>query len=119
MTIVSGCPMERSIAEAFARLILWMEADYGWDRWRAYDLLTHVARISVGYYALGTVAVKIAKEFIGGPLRTRCGSCGTMIFSIAKRTAAGEPGIVRTTLRPTRPPTARLRNGSPDQCPDN
>jgi acetamidase/formamidase len=28
-----------SQAEAFARLILWMEADYGWDRWRAYDLL--------------------------------------------------------------------------------
>ena len=24
-------------------------------------------RISVGYYALGTVAVKVAKEFIGGP----------------------------------------------------
>src|SRR5437773_12068229 len=65
MTVVSGCPMERSIAEASARLILWLEADYGWDRWRAYDLLTHAARISVGYYALGTVAVKVAKDFIG------------------------------------------------------
>jgi amidase len=64
MTVVSGCPMERSIAEASARLALWMEADYGWDRWRAYDLLTHVARISVGYYALGTVAVKVGKEFL-------------------------------------------------------
>ena len=41
-----------------------MEADYGWDRWRAYDLLTHVARISVGYYALGTVAVKIEKRYL-------------------------------------------------------
>jgi acetamidase/formamidase len=66
MTIVSGCPMERSIAEASARLILWLESDYGWDRWRAYDLLTHVARISVGYYALGTVAVKLAKEYLRG-----------------------------------------------------
>lgn len=64
MTIVSGCPMERSTAEAFARLILWMEADYGWDRWRAYDLLTHVARISIGYYPFGTVAVKIAKQYV-------------------------------------------------------
>ena len=53
-------------AEASAKLILWMEADYGWDRWRAYDLLTHVARISVGYYALGTVAVKVAKEYLRG-----------------------------------------------------
>jgi acetamidase/formamidase len=66
MTVVSGCPMDRSCAEAFARLILWMEADYGWNRWRAYDVLTHVARISVGYYALGTVAAKIGKEYLKG-----------------------------------------------------
>jgi amidase len=64
MTVVSGCPLERSIAEASARLILWLEADYNWDRWRAYDLLTHVARHSIGYYALGTVAVKVAKEYL-------------------------------------------------------
>jgi acetamidase/formamidase len=64
MTIVSGCPLERSIAEASARLILWLEADYGLDRWRAYDLLTHVARHSIGYYALGTVAVAIAKKYL-------------------------------------------------------
>lgn len=64
MTVVSGCPMERSVAEAYARLILWMEADYGWDRWQAYDLLTHVGRISVGYYAIGTVAAKIEKRYL-------------------------------------------------------
>lgn len=64
MTVVSGCPMERASAEAFARLILWMEAEYAWDRWRAYDLLTHVASISVGYYALGTVATKIEKRYL-------------------------------------------------------
>lgn len=64
MAIVSGNPMERSSAEAFARLILWMEADYGWDRWKAYDILTHVAKISVGFYAFGTVAVKIEKKYL-------------------------------------------------------
>lgn len=64
MAVATGCPMERATAEAFARLILWLEADYGWDRWRAYDLLTHVARISVGYYAFGTVAVKIEKRYL-------------------------------------------------------
>ncbi len=42
-------------------------SDYGFNRWRAYDLLTHVARISVGYYALGTVAVKVAKEYLRRP----------------------------------------------------
>jgi amidase len=66
MTVVSGGPMERSLAEAFARLILWMEADYGWDRWKAYDLLTHVARVSVGYYAIGTVAAKVEKRYLIG-----------------------------------------------------
>jgi acetamidase/formamidase len=64
MTIATGCPMERATAEAFAHLILWMEADHGWNRWRAYDLLTHVARISVGYFPIGTVAVKVAKEYL-------------------------------------------------------
>lgn len=64
MTTATGCPLERSVAEGFAKLILWMEADYGWDRWRAYDLLTHVGQISVGYYAIGTVATKIAKRYL-------------------------------------------------------
>jgi acetamidase/formamidase len=64
MTVVTGCPMERSIAEAYARLILWMEAEHGWPRWRAYDILTHVGRISVGYYAIGTVAAKIERKYL-------------------------------------------------------
>ena len=65
MTIATGCPTERATAEAYARLILWMEAEYGWNRWKAYDLLTHVGEISVGYYAIGTVAAKIRKEYLG------------------------------------------------------
>ena len=65
MTVATGCPMERSIAEAYAQLILWMEADYGWDRWKAYDVLTHVGRISVGYYGIGTVGTKIEKRYLG------------------------------------------------------
>lgn len=64
VTVASGCPMERSIAEAYARLILWMEEDFGWDRWKAYDVLTHVGRISVGYYGIGTVGAKIEKKYL-------------------------------------------------------
>ena len=67
MTVASGCPMERSTAEAYARLILWMESDYGWSRWKAYDVLTHVGRISVGYYGIGTVATKIEKKYLITP----------------------------------------------------
>jgi acetamidase/formamidase len=64
MTIATGSPMERAIAEAYAKLILWMEGEYGWDRWKAYDLLTHVGKISVGYYGIGTVATKISKRYL-------------------------------------------------------
>jgi amidase len=63
MTVATGCPMERAIATAYAQLILWLEQDFGWDRWKAYDLLTHVGTISVGYYAIGTVAAKIARHY--------------------------------------------------------
>jgi acetamidase/formamidase len=66
ITVVSGNPMERSIAQAYAQLILWMESEHGWNRWRAYDLLTHVGQISVGYYGLGTVAAKIQKRYLTG-----------------------------------------------------
>ncbi|HAH44857.1 MAG TPA: acetamidase [Planctomycetaceae bacterium] len=67
ITVSSGTPMERATAEAFAQLILWMEADYGWNRWRAYDLLTHVAEISMGYYEGGGLAVKVAREYVAHP----------------------------------------------------
>tara|TARA_B100001123_G_scaffold358638_1_gene413606 strand:+ start:237 stop:416 length:180 start_codon:yes stop_codon:yes gene_type:complete len=56
--------MERTVAEGYARLIQWLEADHGWDRWKAYDLLTHVGRISVGYYGIGTVATKIERRYL-------------------------------------------------------
>ncbi|MCA9174710.1 MAG: acetamidase/formamidase family protein [Planctomycetales bacterium] len=62
--VATGSPMEHSIAEAYARLILWMEQDFGWDRWQAYDLLTHVGTLSVGYYGIGTVAAKIEKRYL-------------------------------------------------------
>ena len=65
MTVATGCPMERSTAQAYAWLILWMEEEFGWDRWKAYDILTHVGQISIGYYQIGTVAAKIAKRYLG------------------------------------------------------
>jgi len=67
MTVASGCPLERSTAQAFAQLILWMESDFGWNRWRAYDLLTHVAQLSIGYYGIGTVAAKVARRYLVAP----------------------------------------------------
>lgn len=66
MTIASGCPMERSTGQAYAWLALWMEEAYGWNRWRAYDILTHVGELSIGYYAIGTVGAKINKRYLAG-----------------------------------------------------
>ncbi len=64
MAVATGTPVEQSIAEAYALLIRWMEADYGWERWRAFDLLTQVGRLSIGYYLNGTVAAKIGKRYL-------------------------------------------------------
>ncbi|MCY2963551.1 MAG: acetamidase/formamidase family protein [Planctomycetota bacterium] len=63
-TVANGGPMERSIAHAYSLLILWMEAEFGWDRWLAYDLLTHVGEISVGYHGIGTVLAKVKREYL-------------------------------------------------------
>ena len=64
MCVATQRPMERAIAEAYANLILWMETDFGWERWKAYDLLTHVGRLSIGYYDIGTVAAKIDRKYL-------------------------------------------------------
>ena len=64
MTIATGTPAEQSIAEAYALLIQWMETDYGWQRWQAFELLTQVGRLSIGYYLNGTVAAKIEKRYL-------------------------------------------------------
>jgi acetamidase/formamidase len=64
MVVTSGAPAERTIARSYAELILWMENDFGWDRWKAYDLLTHVGDISVGYYDGGSIAAKVNRTYL-------------------------------------------------------
>ena len=64
MAVATGTPMERSVARAYADLVLWMEEEYGVPRWDGYNLCTQVGSISVGYYAIGTVAAKIRLEYV-------------------------------------------------------
>ena len=59
-----GGSVDRALAHGFAMLILWLEAEHGWDRWQAYDLLTHTARVSLGYVAGGTVGVAIPRSLV-------------------------------------------------------
>lgn len=64
MAVSTQGTLERAIAEAYARLILWMEIEFGWNRWQAYDLLTHVGTLSVGHYTSGTIGAKIEKRYL-------------------------------------------------------
>ena len=64
MTVATGTPMERSMYQAYADLILWMEEEYGIPRWDGYNLCTQVGTISIGYVAFGTVAAKIRMEYV-------------------------------------------------------
>lgn len=48
MVVGSARPMEDAGRIAYAELILWMEQEYGFTRWQAYQLLTQVGGLYVG-----------------------------------------------------------------------
>ena len=64
MTVATGRPMERSVNQAYADLILWMEEEFGVPRWDGLSLCTMVGEISVGWQGIGTVAAKIGLEYV-------------------------------------------------------
>jgi amidase len=59
-----GRTMEEGIAAAYSRLALWLEEDYGWNRWEAYSLLTQVGRLSLGFTFNGIAAARVSKEYV-------------------------------------------------------
>jgi len=66
MVIASAKPMEDAARIAYTELVEWMVADFGWDKWDAYELLTMVGGLSVGnmvdtYYSL---VAKCPKEYL-------------------------------------------------------
>lgn len=67
MCVAVALPLERAIVESYAKLILWLEADYGWNRWESYDLLTQVGQVSIGYYTTGAVAARVDKKYVLKP----------------------------------------------------
>jgi acetamidase/formamidase len=67
MTVGSARPMEDAARIAWTELIGWLVADYGFDRWDAYQLLTQAGRMRVGnmvdpQYSL---VAKIDKRYVG------------------------------------------------------
>jgi amidase len=60
--VATASHIEIAIALAYSRLALWMESDYGWDRWEAYSLVTQVGMLSIGFFMAGTVAAGIETQ---------------------------------------------------------
>jgi amidase len=68
MTVGSARPMEDAARIAWTELIWWLVADYGFDRWEAYQLLTQAGRMRVGnmvdpQYSL---VARIGKQYLPG-----------------------------------------------------
>ncbi len=58
----AGRNLEDAIRLAFMELVLWLEEEYSFERWSAFQLLSMVAKIQIGNF--WTVAVGIPKEYL-------------------------------------------------------
>ena len=68
MTVGSTRPLEDAARIAWVELISWLVADYGFDRWEAYQLLTQAGRMRVGNMVdpKYSMVAKIEKRFLPG-----------------------------------------------------
>jgi amidase len=66
MTVGSARPMEDAARIAWSELIKWLEADHGFDRWEAYQLLTQAGTMRVGNMVdpLYSLVAKIDKGYL-------------------------------------------------------
>ena len=69
MVVGSARPMEDAARIANTELILWLEQDYGYDRWDAYQLLTQAGGLYVGNMVDTTYSLvaSISKDHLGSP----------------------------------------------------
>jgi acetamidase/formamidase len=58
----TGMPLEEAVRVAFVELIHWLETDYGFNRWNAYQLCTQVAKTRLGN--VWTIAAKFPKTYL-------------------------------------------------------
>jgi amidase len=66
MCIGSARPLEDAARIAYKELVLWMEADYGYDRWDAYMMLSQCGRVRLGNVVdpKYTVGAAIDKQYL-------------------------------------------------------
>jgi amidase len=69
MVVGSARPMEDAARIANTELILWLEREYGYDRWDAYQLLTQAGGLYVGNMVDTTYSLvaSVAKKHLGRP----------------------------------------------------
>jgi amidase len=67
MAIGSARPLEDAVRIAYTELVLWMEKEYGFDRWDAYMLLTEIGIVRLGNFVdpKYSVGAAISKEYLG------------------------------------------------------
>jgi acetamidase/formamidase len=58
----TGMPLDETVRIAFVELIRWLENDYGFDRWNAYQLCTQIAKASLGN--VWTIIAKFPKKYL-------------------------------------------------------
>ncbi len=66
MCIGSARPLEDATRIAYRELILWMEAEYGFDRWDAYMMLSQCGRVRLGNFVDPnyTVGAAVRKSYL-------------------------------------------------------
>jgi len=66
MSIGSARPLEDATRIAYTDLVLWMEKEYGYDRWDAYMMLSQCGRVRLGNFVDPnyTVGAGISKEYL-------------------------------------------------------
>ena len=66
MAIGSARPLEDATRVAYKELILWMEQEYGYDRWDAYMMLSQCGKVRLGNFVdpKYTVGAGISKQYL-------------------------------------------------------
>jgi amidase len=66
MSIGSARPLEDATRIAYAELVLWMAAEYGFDKWDAYMMLSQCGRVRLGNFVdpKYTVGAGIEKRYL-------------------------------------------------------
>ncbi len=67
MTIGSARPLEDAARIAYRELVRWLAAEYGFDRWDAYMMLSQCGRVRLGNFVdpKYTVGAAVAKKYLG------------------------------------------------------